>query len=150
MPAYPLSSQPKRRHCVQLGVVCPTYPCPHTPCHDPDWLDDVEEMVANVNIYNRVWLLYYSTQERNGTSTLKEQLSEEELAFYGPKVERCRRIKDKWDKIMEDMKAHTIRSRIDYMIEEDKLLKDERFKDDPDIIQLRERRRKALLMQTKL
>jgi hypothetical protein len=36
------------------------------------------------------------------------------------------------------------------MIEEDKLLKDERFKDDPDIIKLRERRGKALLMQTKL
>jgi len=99
-----------------------------------------------------VWNLYRSIYEKKiPASTIKEQLSEEEWAIFEPKVERCRRIKsEKWDQITQDHKAHGIRDRIQYMIEEEQLLNDEAWKDDPGVIRRKEERRKAMLLQTKL
>jgi hypothetical protein len=131
-------------------MVCPTFPCVHVPCHDADWLDDLEEALANEHLHGMVWDLYRSIYERSPNSTLKDQLSEEEWAICEPKVERCRRIKDKWDQIMQDVEAYRIRDRIRYMIEEEQLLNDETWKDDPVVIKLKEERRKAMLLQTKL
>jgi len=59
-----------------------------------------------------VWDLYRSIYERSPNYSLKDQLSEEEWAICEPKVERCRRIKDKWDQIMQDFEAYRIRDRI--------------------------------------
>jgi len=98
-----------------------------------------------------VWNLYRSIYEKKiPASTIKDQLSEEEWAIFEPKVERCRRIKSKCDQIIQDNKAHRLRDRIQYMVEEEQLLNDEAWKDDPGVIRRKEERRKAMLLQTKL
>src|SRR5271168_1747926 len=100
MSLYPHLSQPSQRLCdFKSGIICPTFPCIHVPCHDPDWLDDCEEALTNEHLHNMVWDLYRSIYERTPSSTLKDQLSEEEWAICEPKAERCRRIKDKWGQI---------------------------------------------------
>jgi len=152
MSLYPHLSQPEHRGCgINFEVVCPTFPCVHVPCHDPDWLDDCEEALANEQLNRMVWNLYRSIYEKKiPTSTIKDQLSEEEWAIFEPKVERCHRIKSKWDQIIQDNKPHRLRDRIQYMVEEEQLLNDEAWKDDPGVIRRKEERRKAMLLQTKL
>ena len=73
-------------------IVCPTFPCVHFECHDPDYLADYEEILANNEVYWKAWDLYNSLHGNTPSSTLKEQLSAEEWAFYEPKVDRCRRL----------------------------------------------------------
>ena len=39
MSLYPHLSQPDQRRCsYKEDIFCPSFPCPHTPCHDTDWL----------------------------------------------------------------------------------------------------------------
>jgi hypothetical protein len=99
-----------------------------------------------------VWNLYRSIYEKKiPASTIKQQRSEQEWTIFEPKVERCRRIKsEKWDQIFQDNKAHRLRDRIQYMVEEEQLLNDEAWKDDAGVIRRKEERRKAMLLQTKL
>ena len=50
MTKYPLSSLPRNRSSTNyiFGNLtgCPEYPCRHTPCPDPDWLEDLEDLVV--------------------------------------------------------------------------------------------------------
>jgi hypothetical protein len=151
MPMYLHLSQPSHRLCdFKSGINSLSDVSMRPRCHDSDWLDDCEEALANEHLHQMVWDLYHSIYERSPNCSLKVQLSEEEWAICEPKVERCRRIKDKWGQIMQDFEAHRTRDRIRYMIEEEQLLNDETLKDDSVVIKLKEERRKAMLLQTKL
>src|SRR5215471_9769137 len=99
MSLYPYSSQPQYRDCGIMKEVCPTFPCVHVPCHDPDYLADYEEFFANSQVFFKTWELYNSLYAETPSYTLKEQLSAAEWAFYEPKVERCRRLEDKREQI---------------------------------------------------
>ena len=141
MSLYPHLSQPRYRLCsIKAGVVCPTFPCVHFPCHDPDYLEDYEECLANIELNETAWDLYYLIYWKVQTSTLKDQLSAEEWALYEPKVERCRRIIGKSEQFNREEKAHQIQEDIRYNIELEQLLNDESRKDDPNIIALKKKR----------
>jgi hypothetical protein len=116
-------------------IVCPTFPCVHFECHDPDYLADYEEFLANNEVSLKAWDLYNSLYGKTPSSTLKEQLSAEEWAFYEPKVDRCHRLEvEKKEQIRQETKAHEIRSRAQCRKEQEELLNDESRKDHPDII----------------
>ena len=150
MSLYPHISQPRYRQCsIKTEAVCPTFPCVHSPCHDPDYLEAYEECLANVELNERVWDLYYSIYWKLQTSILKDQLSVEEWALYEPKVERCRRIMDKLEQLNRDERAHRIQEDIRYNIELEEMLNDESRKDDPNIIALK-KKRAAMLSHTEL
>ena len=137
MSSYPHLSQPDQRQCsYKEDIFCPSFPCPHTPCQDTDWLDDSEERLANPAVNDKAWDLYNSLYGKTRSSILnslygktpssihKDQLSVEEWAFYEPKVERCCRIEDKWDQILEEIKASTARGMVQCMREQDEILND--------------------------
>ena len=125
MSLYPHLSQPDNRRCsYKDDAVCPSLPCPHTPCHDPDWLEDYDEWLGNQEANDKAWGLYKSLYGQTPSSTLKDQLSAEEWAFYEPKVERCRRLEDKRDQIKEEIKAHKVRAAAQCMREQEEILND--------------------------
>ena len=137
MSQYPnLSHRQYRGPCsYKEETVCPTFPCVHSECHVPDFLADYEEFLANNEVYLKAWDLYNSLYGKTPSSTLKEQLSAEEWAFYEPKVDRCHRLKvEKKEQIRQEIKAHDIRSRAQCRKEQQELLNDESLKDHPDII----------------
>ncbi len=145
MSLYPHLSQPQYRRCGITTKVCPTFPCIHVPCQDPDYLADYEEFLANNQVHEKTWELYNSLYGRTPSYTLKEQLSVAEWAFYDPKVERCRRLEGKKEQIRQERKAHEIRARIQYRMEEEELFNDESLKDHPFIIRRKEDRRRGNL-----
>ena len=53
------------------------------------------------------------------TSSLKDQLSMEEWAFYEPKAERCRRVEGKEDQIKAERLAYKIQGQARYRMEEE-------------------------------
>ena len=135
MSLYPHLSQHDHRRCsYKKDIFCPSFPCPHTPCRDTDWLGHSEERLANQAINEKAWDLYYSLYGKTPSSILKDQLSVEEWAFYEPKVERCRRLEGKWDQILEEIKASTARSLAQCMREQEELLNDPALQDSPVII----------------
>ena len=150
MSLYPHLSQPDQRCCSHKeDIFCPSFPCSHTDCHDPDWLDDSEEALANKAVNDKAWDLYNSLYGKTPSSILKDQLSVEEWAFYEPKVERCRRIEDKWDQIYAEIKASNIRSLVQCMTEQGDLLNDPALQDSDVIIRCKERIRRAKLEEGK-
>jgi hypothetical protein len=149
MSLYPHLSQHDHRRCsYKEDIFCPSFPCPHTECHDTDWLDHSEERLANQAINEKAWDLYYSLYGKTPSSILnykslygktpssilKDQLSVEEWAFYEPKVERCRRLEGKWDQIFEETKASTARSLAQCMREQEEVLNDPALQDSPVVI----------------
>jgi hypothetical protein len=124
MPLYPHLSQPGERLCNNPdGSVCPTYPCIHVACHDPDWLEDLEELAADQESNKMAWDLYKSMYGKFRSTGPKDKLSAEKWDFFRPKVERCRRIRDKWDQINQDFVAHAEYTRAQYMEEQEKRLR---------------------------
>jgi hypothetical protein len=151
MSLYPNLSKAEHRWCgLDIDYVCPTFPCIHTACHDPDWLEDLEEAHANLNVRDKAWGLYHSLYGKTPSLELKNSLSPAEWAFYEPKVERCCRITAKKPQIEADRKAYKIRAEIQFEEEEEEICNMEEFQDDPVIIHLKEKRRKAKLLATKL
>ena len=150
MSEYPNLSQRQYRMCsYKEEIVCPTFPCVHFECHDPDYLADYEEFLANNEVYWKSWDLYNSLYGKTPSSTLKEQLSAEDWAFYEPKVDRCRRLKEKREQIRQEVRAYGIRRRAQHRKEWEELLNDESTKDHPYII-MRKRDLKRGSLQTKL
>jgi len=125
MPLYPHLSQPKHRTCsYKEDIVCPSFPCLHTPCYDPDWLEDREEWLGNLETNDKAWALYKSLYGQKPSSTLKDQLAAEEWAFYEPKVERCRRLEDKRRQIEAELKAHKVRALAQCRMEQEEVYND--------------------------
>jgi hypothetical protein len=146
MSLYPHLSQPDHRRCsYKKDIFCPSFPCPHTQCHDTDWLDNSEERLANQAINEKAWDLYNSLYGKTPSSILKDQLSVEEWAFYEPKVERCRRLDDKWDQIYEEIKASTARRLAQCFREQEEVLNDPALQDSDVIIACKESIRTAKL-----
>lgn len=97
--------------------------CDHVPCRDPDFLEDVEEHMTDEKVHTTAWKIYRSLDGAKQSPSLKEQLLPEEWAFYHPKLERCRRIRDKDEQIKQEFHAYAVRMReFDMKAEEDKLL----------------------------
>jgi hypothetical protein len=91
---YPLSSLANNRECaffLGLGqnIGCPEFPCQHTPCHDPDFLADVEDCIRDPTWYYGLWPCF------KWPEFYKKNLSATEWAEYESKFQRCRRIKEK-------------------------------------------------------
>ena len=153
MSEYPnLSQRQYRGTCsYKEEIVCPTFPCVHFECHDPDYLADSEEFLANNEVYWKAWNLYNSLYGKTPSSTLKEQLSAEEWAFYEPKVDRCHRLKvEKKEQIRQEIRAHKIRRDAQYRKEEEEILNDESTKDHPVIIMHKWDKKRGNLWKTKL
>ena len=148
MSLYPHLSQPDYRvRCsYKKDIFCPSFPSPHnTLCRDTDWLDDSEEHLASQAINEKAWDLYNSLYGKTPSSILKDQLSVEEWAFYEPKVERCRRIDDKWDQMSEEIKASTARRLAQCSREQAEVLNDPALQDCDFVIARKESIRTAKL-----
>lgn len=96
MSEYPLSSAPEGRFCgvFEPAGVCPTYPCIHTACHDPDFLIDVEESLQDLEFHLRA-LRAYESLSRPNSRFRKSLTPPEEWAKYEAKFDRYRRLDEK-------------------------------------------------------
>ena len=103
MTKYPLSSLPRYRSCTNyiFGNLtgCPEYPCLHTPCHDPDWLEDLEDLLTDSQAHLKMRRSFRSVDGQ-------QSLSDEEWSLYGRKFERCRRLQEKRSEINATLAAH--------------------------------------------
>jgi hypothetical protein len=126
---YPHLSAPEIRWCGTFDTVCPNFSCIHTETHDRDFLEDLEESLANKDLNDKVWALYRSLS--NPSSTFKDSLSPDEWAVYEPKVDRCRRIRAKLPEIGREMAATFERQRIQEAEEMERKPCDESLQDDP-------------------
>ena len=103
---YPLSSLAKYRFCgiYEPAGVCAEYPCIHTECLDPDWLEDYEEGCQNIISNHKCWLAFRSLTEPD-LAHVRERISPKEWAEYELKFERCQRITDKRKAIDAELDA---------------------------------------------
>src|ERR1700685_1185825 len=66
---YPFASQPQNRRCFgEYGEKvdpCPDFPCIHTPCHDPDYLADIEDSCRDDKYHLRLWSNYRKANPLN-------------------------------------------------------------------------------------
>jgi hypothetical protein len=146
MSLYPHLSKPDRRICsYKENIVCPSFPCPHTSCHDPDWLEDHEERHWNQGANDKAWDLYKSLYGQSPSSTLKDQLSAGEWAFYEPKVDRCRRLDNKRVQIAEEIRARDMLHLEKCRREQEEVLNDPSLQHFDIIIHRKERRRRGIL-----
>jgi len=102
MSKYPLSSLPSNRRCRLWRTVCQEYPCEHTPCHDPDILEELEEYYQNHEFRHNLWKAYHSLSDPSKLATTKARFSTEEWARFEEKFDRCRRIQAKSAQIKKD------------------------------------------------
>ena len=112
MSSYPLSSLPQNRLCfLYADEVCPTYPCAHTPCHDPDLLEEEEDHLRDYDFVIELWCCYDSLNNASSMLEKKAQTPPERWAAFELKFDRCRRIEAKQEKIDRDMKEWNQRQR---------------------------------------
>src|SRR5208282_393462 len=105
MSSYPLSSLPQNRLCFPYAdEVCPTYPCAHTPCHDPDWLEEEEDLLRDYDFVFELWCCYESLNKPSSMLEKKARTPPERWAAFELKFDRCRRIEAKQEKIDRDIK----------------------------------------------
>jgi len=150
MNAYPNLSHPSQRWCgINYGVVCPNFPCKHTECTDPDWLEACEEAIEKPEEHERAWHIYLALA-KDPFSIVKKQLRPEEWALYKPRVERYHRIMTNYPKIKQELRESWARQQLQTMEDEDELLNDESLRGDPDVEALREEKIKASLRRVKL
>ena len=104
MTKYPLSSLPRNRSCTNyiFGNLtgCPEYPCLHTPCPDPDWLEDLEDLLTDEEAHLKMRRSFQSVLDG------QQSLSDEEWSRYRRKFERCRRLQEKRSEIDATLAAH--------------------------------------------
>jgi hypothetical protein len=86
---------PMYRDCPP-GDECEVHPCCHTPCHDPDWLMDREEMRKNVSFYSETWRSFMLPSYR-------DTLSAEDRAKHEIKYDLYQRLTDKQDAISAEL-----------------------------------------------
>jgi hypothetical protein len=97
---------PMHRRCPEVlfggseTEVCPQYPCRHTPCHDPDWLADKEDMLRDPFFTTILW---WSLKD---PLSYRRRLSAEEWALCEAKFERCRRLQRKRRQIKMEIRAY--------------------------------------------
>jgi hypothetical protein len=101
MSKYPASSLPENRWCPE--EYCPTYPCVHTECLDPDWLDDTEDAYQDPESWEKLWACYYSVTYPSCNS-IKSEIPPEEWAVYELKFDRCRRLEEKDEELDKECK----------------------------------------------
>ena len=85
MSKYPLSSLD--RICSRVAKTpCQEYPCEHIPCHDPDWLDDLEESYQDERKHVRLWKCFRDPEH------YKSAISKKKWKALEAKFPRCQRI----------------------------------------------------------
>jgi hypothetical protein len=66
---YTFASLPQNRHCFgehgETVEPCPDFPCIHIPCHDPDYLADLEDLCRDRAYYRRLWSNYRKANPRS-------------------------------------------------------------------------------------
>lgn len=103
---YPLSSLARNRFCGSprhAGGLCPEFPCKHTPCHDPDYLADVEEFLVDRHYHSTLWACFRSLTDTSGS--LKDTMSPEEWARYAFNFDRCYRLDPKLGRLRKEINA---------------------------------------------
>src|SRR5436853_4356612 len=106
---YPISSLPENRGCFDRKTECPTYPCIHTPSHDPDYLDDREDIYKDMKFHNLLWQLFRAQSDPRWRPMVPP--SPEDLRRCEAKFERCKRMEEKKDQINRDKINHYRRRR---------------------------------------
>lgn len=81
-------------------TACPTYPCSHTPYHDPEWLQDNEEFLQDTKLWAELWDCFRSPEHH------KPRLSYEQWSRHEAKFDRCRHIEEKREEINAAEKAN--------------------------------------------
>jgi hypothetical protein len=109
---YPASSLAKYRFCgiYEPAGACAEYPCIHTECHDPDWLEDQEEGYQNMDFKFKCWDAFKSLTDPRYAS-FRERCPPNEWAEYELRFERCQRITDKRKAIHKELDASRDRQR---------------------------------------
>jgi hypothetical protein len=104
MSEYPQLSLTSNRNCTRPefgnSEACPQFPCSHTPCHNPDWLADEEDLYRDATFWTKLWSYFRFPDES------KEDLSAEELEACDALLPRCARLEEKKAEIDATIKAH--------------------------------------------
>jgi len=103
---YPLSSLARNRFCGHprhIWGLCPEFPCKHTPCHDPDYLADVEDFLADRQYHSTLWACFRSLSDPSGS--LRNTMSPEEWARYAFNFDRCCKLEPKLGRIRKEIDA---------------------------------------------
>ena len=77
---------------------CNSAPCCDAPCRDVDWLAEMEDLRNDPIFVVNLWL-YFSYPSR------RETTPPEEAAKYEAKLDRCRRLLEKREDIMAEIRA---------------------------------------------
>jgi hypothetical protein len=91
-----------RDHTTLQAVKCSNHLCRHTPCHDPDWLADIEDMTKDATFYYHTWTSFYRSYPL-GVFTAEERVELER------RYRRCQRLTDKKDTIRAELAAYRTR-----------------------------------------
>jgi hypothetical protein len=97
LPKYDIDSSDPHRDCPPRNL-CNSHPCRHTPCRDPDWLHDLEDMRSDPDFHRELWYCFWIPSRR-------ENMSLEEWPMYEAKLQRCQRIRNKWRQIKAELSA---------------------------------------------
>jgi hypothetical protein len=137
MPSYTLSSLPENREClVYSDHICPTYPCIHTPCHDPDYLDNLEDFAQDQSLHRLIWNLH--RMKDNPTQSMENLIHTLDPELLKTKLERCQRIEEKTDRINRD-KVNYRRQRQLWLKERQALYEQKRKQREEDVTGLKDK-----------